>query len=149
MHKISGKLAITDGEAVVSSADLVLNRLFSDAQQLSLGTLPDNDLHRIRILSKQMRYIITTVQHIYPDFRFRGITTDSLRELETTTGNWHDCLVKVELVSRWFDKPDHTEDAAMLKYNDFLEDSKAELGYSYTEACEIARKVLNSESGEK
>ena len=74
------------------------------------------------------------MQHIYPDFRFRDIATDSLREIETTTGNWHDCLVKVELVSRWLAKSDHSEDAAMLKYKELLEDSIAELRYSYSEA---------------
>ena len=41
MKKISGMLAVTDGEAVISSADLVLSRLFSEAQQMAEGTLPD------------------------------------------------------------------------------------------------------------
>jgi CHAD domain-containing protein len=140
--KISQLLAEPNELKVVECADKVLTGLFVKARKLSEGKINDLDLHRIRISTKQIRYILNIVQQCYPDFEFNKISVDSLREIETAAGLWHDNLVRVEYLSRCIEKVALTDNTELLKYQKFIESCNNDLKSAYLHTCAIVKSHL-------
>jgi len=141
-RKIEKTLAAASDITLLNAAGTVLVSLLANARKLALGRMSDNDLHRIRILSKQMRYIFSIMQHSYPAFKFNDLSVDLLREIEATTGHWHDCLVKIELLSRCIEKLQDADKSTAPKYQNLMEGSKSELHLAYEDACQIVHHRL-------
>jgi len=143
-HKIGQSLALASDESILNCADTVLAGLSAKAHKLSEGTIDDQNLHRIRIITKQIRYILNIMQHSYPDFKLDEISVGSLREIEAATGHWHDSLVKVELLSKCMGKMQSIDNTTMLKYKKFLSACNSELYNAYQEACKVVKQELLS-----
>lgn len=144
-QKIGDLLALTDDETILSSAANVLSGIYATARDLSAGNMNVRNLHRVRTITKQMRYIINIMAHSYHDFNFDEISVDSLREIEASAGNWHDNLVRVELLNTFFSKMKLCDDIEKFRYQKFLNACKAELDIAYNEATLIVMKSLHSE----
>jgi CHAD domain-containing protein len=143
-QKIGDLLALTDDETILSSAADVLSGIYSTAQDLSAGNMNERKLHRIRTITKQMRYIINIMAHSYRDFKFDEISIESLREIEAVAGNWHDNLVRIELLDKFLSKVKPDDDSGKFKYQKIGYACKSELDIAYNEAILIVHKALSS-----
>lgn len=141
-HKIGQGLVQASDATILNCADTVLAGLSAKAYKLSDGTIDDRNLHRIRIITKQIRYILNIMQHSYPDYKTDKIPVSSLREIEAATGHWHDSLVKVELLSKCMGKMQSIDNTTMLKYKKFLSTCNSELHNAYQEACRVVKQEL-------
>ncbi len=144
-QKIGDLLALTDDETILSSAADVLSGMCSAARDLSAGNMNEQNLHRVRTITKQMRYIINIMAHSYHDFKFDEISMDSLREIEASAGNWHDNLVRVQLLEKYLSKTKQADNAEKFKYQKFGYACKSELDIAYNEASLAVKTALCSE----
>jgi CHAD domain-containing protein len=148
LQKTADWITITSEETIFSEAGKVLTGLCIKARKLSAGTRNERDLHRIRTITKQVKYILNIMHHSYPDFIFNEVSVNSLREIEASVGHWHDNLVRVELLEKFMKKSNFADDSLMLKYQKLLDACKAELDSAYAEAYRIVRSELVSEQPE-
>jgi len=144
-HEIGNLLALAGDETILNGAEKVLSGIYDEAQNLSSGKMNDRNLHRIRTITKQMRYILNIMHHSYPDFLFSEISIDSLREIEAAAGQWHDNLVRIEFLNRYMEKIESGNYPDKFKYRKFFNACKSELDISFNETLRIVRKELNSE----
>jgi CHAD domain-containing protein len=144
-QQIGDLLALADDETILSSAVKVLSSFYSEARNLSAGKMNNQSLHRIRTITKEMKYILNIMRHSYPNFIFSEISVESLREIEVAAGNWHDNLVRVELLNRYMEKIESGNDSDKFKYKKLYYACKSELDISYNETLRMVRKELNSE----
>jgi len=121
----------------------VLSVLYSEAQSLSAGNLDDRNLHRIRTITKQMRYVLNIMHHSYPDFVFNEISVESLREIEVAAGHWHDNLVRIEMLGKFINKMKPVDDVEKFKYQKLFNECKAELDISFNMTSQMVRQALN------
>jgi CHAD domain-containing protein len=148
-HEIGNLLALAGDEAILNGAEKVLSGFYSEALNLSTGKMNDRNLHRIRTITKQMRYILNIMHHSYPDFLFSKISIHSLREIEAAAGQWHDNLVRIELLNRYMEKIESGNDADKFKYKKLFDACKSELDISYAETLAIVRNAVNPHSLEE
>jgi len=141
-EKIGNWLALASDETILNGASQVMTGLYKKATELTSGTMNDRDLHRIRTITKQLRYIYNIMHHSYPGFMFNKVSLDSLHEIEAAAGHWHDNLVRVELLGRFMEKIQFTDHSEMLKYQKLFDACNAELSIAYDEACRIVQSVL-------
>lgn len=146
-QKIGNLLAQADDETILNSADKVLSGLYLKARNIAESRMNGHNLHRIRTITKQMRYILNIITHSYPDFKFLDLSKDSLREIETAAGNWHDNLVRVELLQKFLYKTKHADDSEKFKYKKFVNACKSELDIAFDETTLLVQKALCSEVG--
>lgn len=141
-QKIEDLLARANDEKLQNCMSMVIADMFTANQKLASGSMDEQDLHRIRIITKQIRYILNMVQPAGADFIFNDIPVDLLREIETVTGHWHDCLVKVELLNRCLEKLQLTDTLDVLKYQKLMSTSNSELHIAYQDACCSVRRIM-------
>jgi CHAD domain-containing protein len=144
LSKINQILAQTSDEAVLAGMEKVLIGLFLKARKLSEGNINNENMHRIRINTKQLRYILNIVKNCFPDFEFKMISADSLRDIEAAAGQWHDCLVRVEYLGKCLEKVKLTDEEDLLKYHELVAAFKKGLKAAYEEACQISKSILLS-----
>jgi CHAD domain-containing protein len=142
LQKTGDWIANVGDETIFSEAGKVLTGLCTKARKLSAGTRNERDLHRIRTITKQVKYILNIMHHSYPDYIFNEISVNSLREIEASVGHWHDNLVRVELLEKFMGKSKFADDSLLIKYQKLLDTCKAELDIAYTEAYRIVRSEL-------
>ena len=143
LHKIGYWLALASDEAILKGGGKVLAALNAKAMKLSAAKMNEQDLHLIRTIIKQIKYILNIMHHSYPDFRFSDVSVDSLHKIETSVGNWHDNLVRVELLDKFMGKSDYEADSQLLdKYQKLFKSCKAELNVAYKDAYRIVRNEL-------
>ena len=75
-------------------------------------------------------------------FRSIAVPVESLREIEAIAGNWHDNLVRIEMLDRFISKVKFADDSEKFKYQKLYNACKSELDISYNEAFGIMRKTL-------
>jgi CHAD domain-containing protein len=139
---------VVDNEAINAGAVKVLHNLCSKAKKISAGNLNDRNLHRVRTITKQIRYIINILHNSCPEFLFEEISIDSLRTIEAAAGLWHDCLVRVELLGKFLEKFHITEDWDKVKYQELFAMCKSELEIAYTETCHVVCNELLAKNTE-
>lgn len=145
-QKIGNQLALADDETILGGAGKVLAELFLNAQSLSSGNMNDRNLHRLRTITKRIKYILNIIHHSYPDYTFNAVPVESLREIEAIAGHWHDNLVRIEMLDRFIDKVKFADDSEKFKYQKLYFACKSELDISYNEAFVTMRKELHPES---
>lgn len=144
-QKIEKRLDRASDETIMRHAAKVMGGLYSKLEKLAGDTPTNRRLHRIRIITKQMRYITGIMLHSYPDFGFAGMPVDTMRKIEVASGRWHDILVKVELLHRFLDKLEDGENAVTVKYKKLLELCILERDNAYAEACRVVKtEILNT-----
>lgn len=149
-HEIGNLLALAGDETILNGARKVLSQLFGEAQDLSLGNMNERNLHRIRTIIKQMRYIQSIMHHSYPDFLFTKLPVETLREIEVAAGQWHDYLVRVEMLKSFVEKIDPLDSVNKFKYQKLLNACQAELEISFIETSQLVRRsLLGDNSKEK
>ena len=141
-EKIGNLLALANDETILNGAGFALSGLYSKARKFSVGNMSERNLHRIRIITKQMRYILNIIVHSYPDFKFKEVSIGSLREIEIGAGNWHDNLVRIELLDKFLNKRKFADDSEANKYHELLNACRSELDLAYNEASRIVKNVL-------
>ena len=144
-HEIGNLLALAGDETILNGAVKALSQLFGEARDLSLGNMNDLKLHRIRTIIKQMRYIQNIMHHSYPDFLFTKLPVETLREIEVAAGQWHDFLVRVEMLKRFMEKMDPLDNTNKFKYQKFLTDCEAELSISFAQTSNLVQHALLSD----
>ncbi len=142
--QISKKLAKLSQQTLLDNTATFLSGLLVKAKKLSTGSIPERDLHRIRIITKQIRYVSQIVKHCYSDFNFHEISFESLRKIETVAGKWHDYLVRIELLERFIKKYEHSDHSDSIKYQAFLTDCKKELELAYKNACRVVKHEMKT-----
>jgi len=141
-EKIGKLLALADDETILDNAGKVLSGLYSKAQELAGGNSNDQDLHQLRRITKQMRYIISIMTHSYPDYTYNAISVKSLREIEVAAGDWHDNLVRIVLLGKFMEKKKFIADSLEFKYKELFNSCKSELDTAYNMAYGIVRNTL-------
>jgi len=142
-QKIGKLLADSTDESILDGAMKVLVGLYSEAKSLSAGNLDDRNLHRIRTITKQMRYVLNIMHHSYPDFVFNEISVETLREIEVAAGHWHDNLVRIEMLEKFINKMKPVDDVEKFKYQKLFNECKAELDISFNMTSQMVRQALN------
>lgn len=127
---------------ILESADKVLNNLYLKSQKLATGNISDVNLHRIRKLTKQIRYILNVLHCSYPDYVYKRVNIASLREIEAAAGDWHDNLIRIELLGRFLEKLKQSDNPSLLKYQQLVDECSAELETFYNSACEVVKGKL-------
>ncbi len=137
-RETSDILARADDDAILKSATTALQCLYTHAYKLSGVDISDKNLHKLRTITKKMRYIYSMVHHSYPSFEYDKISIASLREIEVAAGHWHDCLVGVELLGIFIDGLDENDQDLILKYRSLPELFKSRLDEAYNVACKLS-----------
>lgn len=145
-QKIDALLAVADDAAIINGTVKVLTAMYSEVQDLTAITLNNRNLHHIRTVTKQMRYILNIIHHSFPDFKFDKISIETLREIEVAAGNWHDKLVRIESIEKCINKMKFTDESEKFKYQKLYNACKAELDISFSETSLLVRKALLPES---
>lgn len=136
-----GELLIdANDENILRGARKALIALYNKVLKFSSGEILDADLHSIRTIAKQMRYIYSIVQHSFPEFIFNRITIALLREIEVSAGYWHDCHMRYELCGKFLHQLDAKDESTVQKYTQLLVSFKAELGLAYNESSKLITK---------
>lgn len=135
-------LASASEETIKDVSNCVLTDLISRARNLASGHLSDRNLHRVRTLTKQVRYILSIMHRSFPEYTFDQVQVESLREIEAVAGYWHDNLVKLELLGKCMEKLHFEDELSRHKYEKFYNECKAALDTAYFEACRVVRKSL-------
>ena len=142
-QQIGDWLALVSDETILNGAAKVLAGLTKKALKLSAGKMNEQNLHLIRTIIKQIKYILNIMHHSYADFKFSDVSLDSLRKIETSIGNWHDSLVRVELLEKFMRKSCLKADLQLFaKYRELFKACKVELNTVYNEAYNIVRSEL-------
>jgi len=145
-QKIGDLLALANDETILSGAGKVLTGLYFNARALCEGNMNNLSLHRIRTITKRMKYIFNIMAHSYPDFKFNQVSVESLRDIEVAAGCWHDNLVRVELLEKFVGKMKFTDETDKFKYQKLNNACISELDISFSETTGIVRKALLPES---
>lgn len=143
-EKIGNLLAQATYETILVGAGRALSGLYVNAQKLSSVSMNERNLHLIRTIIKQMRYIMNIMNHSYPDFIFNEISINSLKEIEVAAGHWHDNLVRIELLGKFMETIKAEDETEKFKYQKLYSACKSELDISYSETYRIVRKALSS-----
>jgi CHAD domain-containing protein len=144
LQKIGDWLEQANEETIITGAGNVLTALYTRAKKLSAGKMNPQVLHRIRTITKQIKYILNVMHHCYPDFSFSDISLDTLHTIETSVGHWHDKLVRVELLEKFMAKSNFEDDKLLrTRYQGILKTCKSELNIGYKDAHRIVRQGLH------
>jgi len=135
-------LASASEEAIKSVATEVITGLIARARRLAAGHLSDRNLHRVRTLTKQVRYILSIMHHSFPGYTFDQVSVELLREIEAVAGYWHDTLITIELLGKCMEKLHFEDKQSRHKYEKFYNECKAALDTAYFEACRVVRSEL-------
>lgn len=142
-HQQLGEILASASEETIKDVSTgVLTDLISRARNLASGHLSDRNLHRVRTLTKQVRYILSIMHRSFPEYTFDQVQVESLREIEAVAGYWHDNLVKLELLGKCMEKLHFEDELSRHKYEKFYNECKAALDTAYFEACRVVRKSL-------
>jgi CHAD domain-containing protein len=136
------EIGTESNETFLFLAEGVLNELFTKAQKLATGYIIDADMHRIRRVTKQLRYILNVVHYSFPDYAYKRITIADIREIESVVGSWHDKLIRRELLESFlkkFHKPDKTSQTRYQKLADIFTE---EQNSAYENACQVVKAKL-------
>lgn len=144
-QKIVEKLALADDETIMKAAGNVVADFNLKVRELVAGNMNNRNLHRIRTITKRMKYIFTIMAHSYPAFKFGEVSVESLRDIETAAGHWHDNLVRMELLDRFLDKNKLPDESEKFKYQKLLIACRAGLDISYNETSQKVRKAFGEE----
>jgi CHAD domain-containing protein len=129
-------------ETVINSAVIVLDGLYSKVQKLATGYISDENLHRIRKIAKQLKYIQNIMFSCYPDFHFDPIHISTLREIDVAAGHWHDKLLRIELLGRYIETMQESNEQTTRHYHELMDVCFLELDVAYEEACSIVKSKL-------
>lgn len=141
-QKIGNLLAQADDETILNGALMVLSGLYTTSRDLAKGNMSSHNLHRIRTLTKRMKFISSIMAHSYPDFKFNEISVDALREIEIAAGHWHDNFVRIQFMYKFLGKMKFPDNSEKFKYQKFLTACNAELDISFTDTNRIVQKAL-------
>jgi CHAD domain-containing protein len=141
-QQLGDLLASASEETIKNVSTEVLAGLMNHARRLASGHLSDRNLHRVRTLTKQVRYILSIMHHSFPEYTFEQVQVESLREIEAVAGYWHDNLVKLELLGKCMEKLHFEDEISRHKYEKFYNECKAALDTAYFEACRVVRSEL-------
>ena len=134
--------SVESNETILLHSEIVLNELFAMAQKLATGYIIDADLHRIRRVTKQLRYILNVVHYSFPDYAYRRITIADLREIESVVGVWHDKLVGREFLESFMKKFHKMDKPARIRYQALVDVFTKEQNSSYEKACQVVKEKL-------
>jgi CHAD domain-containing protein len=126
----------------------VLSAMYSEVQDLTAISMNNRNLHHIRTVTKQMRYILNIIHHSFPDFEFDKISIETLREIELAAGNWHDKLVRIESLEKCINKMKFTDESEKYKFQKLYNACKSELDISFSETSEMVRKAIQIQDKE-
>lgn len=141
-HAIANTIILPEKEAIIATAQTLLGEMHLKTQKLATGSIENENLHEIRKITKQMRYIITFLTGIYPDFQYPQITIGTLKDIENAVGNWHDNLIRIEFIERFVKKIKDNDEAIVLKYQGLAEFSKTSLDEAYENASQVVKTKL-------
>jgi CHAD domain-containing protein len=127
---------------IISSAQNLLDEMYVKTQILATGSIGNENLHEIRKVVKQMRYINNILTGIYPEFHYHRITPEELKDIENAVGNWHDNLIRIEFIERFMKKIKNRDEVIVLKYKGLAEFSHSSLDEAYGKACQVVKSKL-------
>lgn len=120
----------------------LLDDLYSRAIDLSDGSISNDNMHLIRKIVKQIKYLLNMMQSSYPDFMYDRILIIELKEIDVTAGDWHDKLLRVDLLNRFLAGRHKPEIALVPEYQKFLDVCMAETESAYAETCQVVKRIL-------
>jgi len=129
-------------EAILKTSVAVMDDLYFKIRDLLASTLSDDDLHYVRKIAKQLRYLQTMVKHSFPDFQYEKISVVGLKEIETATGNWHDNLIRIELLKKFMRKISKKDDTLFLHYQNLSATYTNMLSQAYVHACQVVKNEI-------
>ncbi len=138
-EKTGSRLSGMDDQAITNSAMAVLDGIYQQTTKLSKGRISNVSLHSIRKKVKQVRYIHNVLEVVYPGFNYERIPDSTIREIESTAGHWHDCLVRVEVLRDCITKMKKPDSATKVKYRKLMGVFRDELKVAYKNACLAVR----------
>jgi CHAD domain-containing protein len=111
LHKLTARgelieksLALLTPEEIRSRAEQLISSRCHHLRQM-LGANPDDkQLHEMRTIIKQMRYIMSVMQKSAPESAEAAVSITDLTEAEELLGKWHDVVVGIEFLSNFREK---------------------------------------------
>jgi len=144
--QVSRILANAESKSILQNSRKIIADLYKKAEQLTSGTINERSLHSVRKVSKQLRYIISIIQHSYPEFRFKKISVETLRVIEEEAGHWHDCLVRVEFLIKYTGKLSLRNHSAAARYQKLLGIYNSEHEEAFARVLIVARNAYNRQN---
>jgi len=129
-------------EAILKTSVAVIDHQYFKIRDLLASKLSDDDLHYVRKLAKQLRYLQTMVKHSFPDFQYEKISVVGLKEIETATGNWHDNLIRIELLKKFMRKISEKDGTLFFHYQNLSETFINMLNQAYAHACQVVKNEV-------
>jgi CHAD domain-containing protein len=108
----------------------LFNRRFSRIDKLLANSPGDKELHKTRMLLKQIRFLLSALKETDIGIETYIRSIDRLHAIELILGNWHDCVVMIDNLGRFMKGKMCKEAAQKEKYRGliaFILDEKAML----------------------
>ncbi len=136
---INETLSGSAGEFIERQGKQLLSKLFKKFKKLATRNPGTPELHKMRMLLKQIRYIIAAVKKDTIAFNEYQEKINSLKKAETRLGKWHDRVVSLEILARYIRKKFDRKSAGYEQYDKLrqhFENEKNEYQHSINEILE-------------
>jgi CHAD domain-containing protein len=95
------KLAENNQEKMGKRTLRLFNRRFSRVDKLLASSPGDRELHKIRMLLKQIRFLLSALRETNIGLNQYTASISHLHEIELILGNWHDRVIMIDNLHRF------------------------------------------------
>jgi CHAD domain-containing protein len=113
---IEKSLSVLTPDEIRDGAEQLLASRCSTVKQILAQKPDDEKLHKIRILIKQMRYILSIMRRNNPDYPEKIVKLADLNEPEILLGKWHDIVVGIAYLKDFIEKNDIQKTSDITDY---------------------------------
>ena len=107
--------SLTPDEIRLRAGQLLSSRC-SILRQMLIARPDDKQLHEMRTIIKQMRYIMSVMRKSAPDAVEHLVSLAGLTEAEVLLGKWHDVVIGIEFLKDFRDTTDFKDKSDARKY---------------------------------
>lgn len=105
-------------EQLIDQAGNIFESKLTEVKQLyGLPTDKDKNLHKIRRILKEARYLLDVFSGIIDEFRGLKVSYERLREIEKALGKWHDQVNAANYLRQFSKQLNEDNEEEKLRYN--------------------------------
>jgi CHAD domain-containing protein len=113
---IEKSLAVMTAEEIRNGAEQLLVSRCDTIKQILAKRPDDEKLHKIRIIIKQMRYILSIMRRNEPETPYNIVTLTDLTDPEILLGKWHDMVVGKAYLMEFVENKGFQQQPDMTRY---------------------------------
>lgn len=137
-------------ETVVIKIQERIEHLLRQVLEYGVNGHQEDNLHKVRILTKETRYIAEIAQKCFPELGYNDLFIQHLKGIHQTLGHWHDIQVAFEHLENFeaeYSQPDaappFTTQAVYERLTVMLQDQQISLRKNFDERWEEFMTYIN------